>query len=82
MGMDNDIAKLFGTEWRPAFDSGQSAGLLKNRNRNLGALLGCEQSIFYIQILYRMLRFRRDHEIEPLNDDIYNAVKTAFFQFV
>ncbi len=71
------MAKLLGSDWDKAFDAGQSSRLLQNRNRHLGMLLACEQSPYYIQILYRMLRFRRDHEIEPLNDDIYQAVKTA-----
>ena len=75
--MDKDIAKLFGPEWNEAFDAGQAVRLIEDRNRNLGVLLSCEQAAYYIQILYRMLIFRREHEIEPLNDDIYRAVKTA-----
>jgi hypothetical protein len=31
----------------------------------------------YVNILYRMLLFKRDYELEPLYDDIYNAVEPA-----
>ena len=51
--------------------------MTRNRNSHLGTLLTSERSVFYIQILYRLLLFRRDHELEPLNEDIYVAVKSA-----
>ncbi len=73
--MDTDISQLFGPDHLEAFENGVAAHLIKGRNRNLGAMLVYEHSVYYIQILYRMLCYRREHELEPLNDDIYNAVK-------
>jgi hypothetical protein len=75
--METDIAKLFGPDYLEAFENGAASWLVKRRNRNLGAMMVSEHCVFYIQILYRMLCFRREHELEPLNDDIFNAVATV-----
>ncbi|HBM17354.1 MAG TPA: hypothetical protein DD381_13585 [Lentisphaeria bacterium] len=72
-----DIKKLFSENYIEAFDEGVSSFLVKNRNKNLGAMFASDRALFYIQILYGMLCLRRDHEIEPLNDDIYLTVKKA-----
>ncbi len=68
---------LFGSAPVQAFDRGAAARLLLNRNRQLGALLVADRSVYYVQILYRMLLFKREHELEPLYEDIYRAVSPA-----
>lgn len=73
----NGVEKLFGAERLEAFDEGLALGLLRGRSRALGHLLSSEHAAFYIQILYRMLCFRRDYELEPLNDALYEGVRTA-----
>ena len=50
-------------------------GLLDNRCRQLGHLLLADRAVFYVQILHRMLEFRRQHELEPLHDDLFDAVR-------
>jgi hypothetical protein len=69
--------RLFDGDFLEAFSEGASVWLVRNRNQNLGALLNSDHREFYIQILHRMLHFRREHELEPLNEDIFLAVKTA-----
>ena len=68
---------LFDDDYLEAFAEGAAVWLVRNRNQHLGSLLNSEHREFYIQILHRMLHFRREHELEPLNEDIYLAVKTA-----
>ena len=75
--MDNTITKLFSEEYIDAFNQGTASFLIKNRNRNIGAMFAAERGVYYVQILFRMLCFRREHELEPLNDEIYNAVSAA-----
>ena len=65
---------LFGDDPLAAFETGAAADLVRSRKRSLGNLLSSERAIFYVQLLYRMLLFRRDHELEPLNDDIFEAI--------
>jgi len=74
---DTFIEGLFDDDYLSAFSNGAAVWLVKNRNQHLGALLNSEHREFYIQILHRMLHFRREHELEPLNEDIYLAVKPA-----
>ncbi len=50
------------------------AEMIRQRNRNVGYLLLAERAAFYTHILYAMLQFRRDHELEPLYEDIFAAV--------
>ena len=71
------IPSLWSEQWEPAFDQGAAADLVRRRNPALGHLLNSERAGYYIQILYRLLQFRRAHELEPLHDDIYAAVSTA-----
>jgi len=66
---------LFSENYIEAFNNGSGAELVLKRNKSLGALLTSERSVFYVQIILRMLYFRREHEVEPLNDEIYFAVK-------
>lgn len=56
---------------------GDSAGLLTNRCRQLGHLLLAERAVFYVQILHTMLTLRRQHELEPLHEDLYEAVRPS-----
>ncbi len=53
------------------------AGLLENRCRQLGHLLLADRAIFYVQILHQMLAFRRQHELEPLHEDLFDAIRVA-----
>jgi hypothetical protein len=57
-----------------ALESGDTEILLRNRNRNLGTMFSAEVAPDYVRILYRMLRFRRDHELEVLNDVLFDAL--------
>ncbi len=68
---------LWGDQWEAAFAQGAAVELVRRRNPAIGHLLNSERASFYIQILYRLLLFRRTHELEPLHDDIYEAVRTA-----
>ena len=51
-------------------------GLLDNRCRQLGHLLLADRAVFYVQILHRMLEFRRQHELEPLHEDLFDATRS------
>ncbi len=68
---------LLGGEAITAFGQGAARQLVTSRNRQLGALLISERAIFYTQILYRLLLFKREHELEPLYEDIFQAVLPA-----
>jgi len=48
--------------------------LLQNRNRSLGWLLTSERAVAYTEILLALLRFRDNHELEPLHDDVLAAL--------
>ncbi len=69
--------RLFGDHFLEAFAQGESAQLIARRNPNLGSLLNSERAPAYIQILYRLLLFRREHELEPLHEDVHLAVREA-----
>lgn len=60
-----------------SFESGAAAQLVRRRNRHLGNLFLADRAVFYVQILYRLLLFRREHELEPLHEDILDAVRPA-----
>lgn len=75
--MDVNIRELFSQDSRSAFDQGAAAQLVARRNSHLGNLLDAERGVYYVQILYALLRFRRAHELEPLHDDLYAAVQRA-----
>jgi hypothetical protein len=75
--MKNIEQQLFDQDYLIAFADGAAVWLVRQRNQYLGSLLNSEHRDFYIQILHRMLYFRREHELEPLNEDIYLAVKPA-----
>ncbi len=51
--------------------------LLRFQNPNLGHLLGAERSVFYLNILYGLLLFRRNHELEPLHEDVFHFIQAA-----
>jgi hypothetical protein len=75
--MTTDLRQLFSADSAAAFADGQAAQLVTNRNAQLGNLLATERGIYYVQLLYGMLRFRRRHEVEPLHDDLYREVQPA-----
>src|SRR5574344_1211328 len=54
-----------------------SAALLANRNKEVGHLLLSERAVAYVTILAALLGFRREHELEPLHDDLYAAVRAG-----
>jgi hypothetical protein len=60
-----------------AFDGGYCRHLIADRNPNLGNCIGSERALYYCHIVYRMLLFRREHELEPLHEDLYRAVRDA-----
>ncbi len=72
-----DSQNLFSTNGLDYFQQHGSTTLLARRNANIGSLFTSERAPFYLNILYRMLLFKRDYELEPLYDDIYNGVQTA-----
>ena len=68
---------LFSSANLAFFQQYGSAALLTGRNTSLGSLLISDRVIHYLNILYRMLLFKRDYELEPLYDDIFHAVQSA-----
>ena len=75
--IQQEATALFGSSALALFEKGAVASLLANRNQHLGSLLRAERTLPYLNILYRMLLFKRDYELEPLYDDIYRAVEAA-----
>ncbi len=71
------LQDLFGSDSEQAYRRGLAAQLVSRRNRHLANLLNTERSVYYVQILYCLLRFRRAHELEPLHEDLYRAVLPA-----
>lgn len=69
-----DHINLFSGDSLRYFEQHGAASLLADRNCHLGSLFTSERSTFYLNILYRMLLFKRDYELEPLYDDVYNGV--------
>ena len=74
---DTDPRQLFAVDGKTAYEEGAAAQLVTRRNGQLGNLLNAERGVFYVQILYGLLRFRRAHELEPLHDDLFAAVQPA-----
>lgn len=70
-------AELFGSQALEAFAQGAASALVARRNSHLGSLILAERAAFYVQILYRLLLFRRAHELEPLYEDVFDAVREA-----
>jgi hypothetical protein len=68
---------LFGDQALAAYEEGRAQELVLRRNREVGNLLLAERAVLYVQILYRLLLFRRAHELEPLHEDLYDAVRPA-----
>lgn len=54
----------------------RGAELLESRNREAGNLLLSERAVWYVSILAALLAFRRQHEPEPLHDDLYTALRS------
>lgn len=75
--LESSLKTMLREDFQEGFLDGAAANLVVNRNRHLGNLLNSERGVFYAQILYRMLKFRRDYELEPLNEDLYSAVRGA-----
>ncbi len=73
----HDIQDLFSNDGFAYFQRHGSTMLLTRRNASVGSLLVSERAPFYLNILYRMLLFKRDYELEPLYDDIYYGAQSA-----
>lgn len=56
-------------------DGTPADGLLDHRCRQLGHLLLADRAVYYVQILHQMLVSRRQHELEPLHEDLFEAVR-------
>ena len=63
-----------GYEDSKGIDHGEVTDLVCRRNRALGNLLTADRSLYYIQILFSLLGFRRKHELEPLHEDLYDDI--------
>ena len=59
------------------FSEASTSCLVERRNPNLGHVFLAERAPFYLLILVRLLHFRRDHELEPLYEDIYDGVRSG-----
>ncbi|NCD33413.1 MAG: DUF2397 family protein [Spartobacteria bacterium] len=68
---------LFSDDASVAFAHGCGVHLLSGRNANAGRLMTSERGLYYVQILYRMLMLRREHELDPLYDRVYEGVVEA-----
>ncbi len=68
---------LFSNERLSFFKQYGSSTLIATRNTNIGSLLISERVVYYLNILYRMLLFKRDYELEPLYEDIFQGVYSA-----
>lgn len=55
--------------------------LLHGRNRQIGSLMLADRVVFYLHILHAMLLCRREHELEPLYEDIFQAVHQDLGEF-
>ncbi len=51
--------------------------LLKHQNPHVGQLLCAERAVFYLNLLYGLLVFRRNHELEPSHDDLFDLICAA-----
>jgi len=72
-----DVKDLFGDDPISCFEAGLASHLTVNRESALGQLLVADRAVYYINILYRMRLFRGEHELEPLYEDLYEAVVSA-----
>lgn len=71
------IETLFGSSALSYFEESSAEILLQGRNAYLGSLFKAERAVPYLNILYRMLLFKRDYELEPLYDDIFRGALAA-----
>lgn len=71
-----DHPDLFSSQGLAFFEQQGAAVLLAGRNAHLGALLTSERALYYLNILYRLLLFKRDYELEPLYEDIFQGVQS------
>lgn len=60
-----------------AFADGCAPVLARGLDGRIGAAITAERAPWYLTILYGMLLFRRDHELEPLHEDVQARVAAA-----
>jgi hypothetical protein len=75
--LEKTIALLLQAEPSETLPEQSGSLLLHFQNPNIGQLLGTERSEFYLNILYGLLLFRRNHELEPLHEDIFHFIQAA-----
>lgn len=51
--------------------------LLEHQNPHIGQLLCAERAVFYLNLLYGLLVFRRNHELEPSHEDLFDLICAA-----
>ncbi|HEY1558141.1 MAG TPA: DUF2397 family protein [Kofleriaceae bacterium] len=59
-----------------AFLDGCAPVLARGIGRRVAAVVTSERTSWYLTILYALLLFRRDHEIEPMHEDVWARVAT------
>jgi hypothetical protein len=72
-----EAAELLRGGPRVAFERGAAPLLLKALANPVGSILGADRAGSYVTVLYALLLLRRDHEIEPLHEDVARAVGAA-----
>lgn len=78
MRVDTDDAKaLLGGAARDAFERGAAPALLDAFDGPIAAAVVAERAPAYVTLLVALLLLRREHEIEPLHDDVERFVAPA-----
>lgn len=74
----SDQASAFLEEGSPKTLPGRCGQLLlQAQNPNLGQLLSAERAELYLNILYALVLLRRNHELEPLHEDVFDFVSAV-----
>ena len=72
-----DPTNMLTSDPKDAFARGAGTALVSARNPHLGNLLLAERNLYYLQILYALVLLRREQELEPLYEDLYDACREA-----
>ena len=60
-----------------AFADGCAPALAGGLDGRIAAAITAERAPWYLTILYALLLFRRDHELEPLHEDLFARVRAG-----
>ncbi len=74
---EGEARALLGSAAREAFEQGAAPILLDAFEHPVAAAIVAERSPAYVTVLFGLLLLRRDHEIEPLHDDLERFVAPA-----